>query len=285
MSVQENGSTEQSGSAQAAEAPKVETTAEPLSQSSEATTTEAANAEGQTADTQADESQQTERDEKGRFKGVQPRIDELTRARREAEREAAYWRGVAQQGQAQQSAQAAPTKPTPDKYDDYGEYIEALTDWKTEQAVATRMEQDNTRKAVDARNQTFSERQAATRAALPDYDEVVGASDAPVSAHVSEALMDSDRGPELAYHFAKNPDVLMSLNGMSPTQAAREIGKLEATLSAVKAPSVPSKKLSTTPAPASTTATQGRATQPALATASMDEYMAQRKAQGARWSR
>lgn len=284
MSVQENGSTEQSGSAQAAEAPKVETTAEPLNQSSEATTTEAANAEGQTADTQADESQQTERDEKGRFKGVQPRIDELTRARREAEREAAYWRGVAQQGQAQQSAQAAPTKPTPDKYDDYGEYIEALTDWKTEQAVATRMEQDNTRKAVDARNQTFSERQAATRAALPDYDEVVGASDAPVSAHVSEALMDSDRGPELAYHFAKNPDVLMSLNGMTPTQAAREIGKLEATLSAAKTPAVPSKKLSTTPAPASTTATQGRATQPALASASMAEYMAQRKAQGARWA-
>ena len=33
------------------------------------------------------------RDEKGQFKSpVQDRIDELTRARREAEREAAYWR-------------------------------------------------------------------------------------------------------------------------------------------------------------------------------------------------
>ena len=97
--------------------------------------------------------------------------------------------------------------------------------------------------------------------------------------------MESDRGPELAYHFAKNPDVLVNLNGMSPTQAAREIGKLEATLPTVKPPVVPSKKLSTTPAPASTTVTQGRATQPGLATASMDEYMAQRKSQGARWAR
>ena len=97
--------------------------------------------------------------------------------------------------------------------------------------------------------------------------------------------MESDRGPELAYHFAKNPDVLVNLNGMSPTQAAREIGKLEATLPTVKAPVVPSKKLSTTPAPANANVTQGRATQPSLASASMDEYMAQRKSQGARWAR
>jgi FtsZ-interacting cell division protein YlmF len=285
MSVQETTSTEQSGTTQVVETPKIETTTISFDRPAEVANAEAAKTEDQQVDAQAEEGQQTDRDDKGRFKGVQPRIDELTRARREAEREAAYWRGVAQQGQAQTSAPAAPIKPTPDKYNDYGEYVEALTDWKAEQAVAKRMEQDSSRKVVETRTQTFAERQVAAREVMPDYDAVVGASDTPISNHVGEAIMESDRGPELAYHFAKNPDVLMNLNGMSPTQAAREIGKLEATLPTVKPPVVPSKKLSTTPAPASTTVTQGRATQPALATASMDEYMAQRKSQGARWAR
>jgi len=281
MSVQETTQVEQ----QQVEAP-AETTQQAAEPTSTAPEGNAAPEQNEQSEAQGQEGeQQTERDEKGRFKGVQPRIDELTRARREAEREAAYWRGVAQQGQAQTSAPAAPIKPTPDKYNDYGEYVEALTDWKAEQAVAKRMEQDSNRKVVDTRTQTFSERQVAARAVMPDYDAVVGASEAPISNHVGEAIMESDRGPELAYHFAKNPDVLVNLNGMSPTQAAREIGKLEATLPTVKAPVVPSKKLSTTPAPANANVTQGRATQPALASASMDEYMAQRKSQGARWAR
>jgi hypothetical protein len=282
MSVQETTQVEQPSQT---EAPKIETTTISFDQPEQAPKVEAAQTEDVKVEEQAEEGQQNDRDEKGRFKGVQPRIDELTRARREAEREASYWRGIAQQGQAQQSAPAAPIKPTPDKYDDYGDYVEALTDWKTEQAVAKRMEQDSTRKVAETRSQTFAERQVATRAVLPDYDAVVGASETPIANHVGEALMESDRGPELAYHFAKNPDVLQNLNGMTPMQAAREIGKLEATLSIKTAPVVPSKKLSTTPAPASTTVTQGRASQPVLATASMDEYMAQRKSQGARWAR
>lgn len=282
MSVPETTQVEQPSQT---ESPKIETTTISFDQPEQAPKVEAAQTEEVKVEEQAEEGQQNDRDEKGRFKGVQPRIDELTRARREAEREASYWRGIAQQGQAQQSAPAAPIKPTPDKYDDYGEYVEALTDWKADQAVAKRMEQDSTRKVIDTRTQTFAERQVAARAVMPDYDAVVGSSETPIANHVGEAIMESDRGPELAYHFAKNPEVLQNLNGMSPTQAAREIGKLEATLPTKTAPAAPSKKLSATPAPAGTVGTQGRATTPALANASMDEYMAQRKSQGARWAR
>lgn len=285
MSVQETTQVEQPSTTQVVETPKIESTTISFDKVEPAANAEAAQTEVEKVGEQTDEGQQNERDEKGRFKGVQPRIDELTRARREAEREAAYWRGVAQQGQAQTSAPAAPIKPTPDKYNDYGEYVEALTDWKAEQAVAKRMEQDSTRKVTETRTQTFAERQVAARAVIPDYDAVVGSSETPIANHVGEAIMESDRGPELAYHFAKNPEVLQNLNGMSPTQAAREIGKLEATLPTKTAPAAPSKKLSATPAPASTTGSQGRATTPALANASMDEYMAQRKSQGARWAR
>lgn len=242
--------------------------------------------EGQQQEQQAqgNEGQQTERDEKGRFKGVQPRIDELTRARREAEREAAYWKAVATGTQS--PAQAAPQRPVPENFDKYDDYIDALTDWKADQAVAKRLEADSTRKVAETRAQTFAERQVQARATMPDYDEVVGGSDTPIANHVGEVILESDLGPQLAYHFAKNPDVLMRLNSMSPTAAAREIGRLEATLSAKPAvPAAPTKKVSNTPAPAGTLGTQGRATTPALQNLSMEEYMKQRKAQGARWAR
>lgn len=242
--------------------------------------------EGQQQEQQAqgNEGQQTDRDEKGRFKGVQPRIDELTRARREAEREAAYWKAVA--AGTQSPAQAAPQRPVPADFEKYDDYIDALTDWKAEAAVAKRMEADSTRKVAETRAQTFAERQTQARTAMPDYDEVVGGSETPIAQHVGEAILESDLGPQLAYHFAKNPDALMRLNGMSPVQAAREIGKLEATLSAKPAaPAAPTKKVSNAPVPAGTMGTQGRATTPALQNLSMDEYMKQRKSQGARWAR
>lgn len=226
-----------------------------------------------------------ERDEKGRFKGVQVRIDELTRKRGEAEREAAYWRAQALQGKAPNSANAALSKPTLDQFEDPAEFIEALTDWKADAAVAKRMEADTTRKAVEVRAQTFQERAVALRAELPDYDDVLNASDAVVTEHVGEILQDSEYGPKLAYTFAKDPSSLERLNRMTPVQAAREIGRLEAGFASKVAPPPPApKKLSQTPPPANPLG-QGRSTAPPLANASMEEYVAQRKAQGARWAR
>ena len=237
---------------------------------------------------EAAEAGSQERGADGKFKkpGVQSRIDELTRARHEADREAAYWRSLAtQQGSAQTSAPAANPKPTVEQFDDYGEYVEALTDWKADQAVAKRMEADSTRKAGDVRAQTFMERQADFVKSTPDYVEVMSNSNAPIAQHVIEAAQESDVGPQLLYHFAQNPDVLARINGMDERQANREIGRLEATLSKATVTPPPAKKITKAPAPASTASSQGRSTTPDLASASMDEYMAQRKAQGARWSR
>lgn len=245
-------------------------------------------AEGQTAaTTDADKAAQEarERDDKGRFKGVQPRIDELTRARREAEREAAYWKAVAN-GQGAGSAQAAPVKPTPDKFDDYGAYVEALTDWKAEQAVVKLSQQRAQAQQQEVRTTTWNERQAAARTAMPDYDEVVGASETPIANHVAEVILESDHGPALAYHFARNPEVLTRLNGMSALQAAREVGRIEASLaSPTTQTAVSTVKTTNAPKPASTTASQGRTTNVDPSRMSMDEYRKYRAGQGARWAR
>lgn len=250
-------------------------------------------AEPKEGDDQLTEEQKQERDEQGRFQkkeGVQPRIDELTRARREAEREAAYWKQVANSGKAQPSAEAAPKEPTPDQFDDYGDYVKALVKYNTAQTLAQQQAENSTRKAAETRVQTFTERLNEARTRIADFDDVVGASDVPLAPHVGEILQESDKGADLAYHFAKNPDVLQRLNGMTERAAAIEIGRIEASLTkpaaaAAPAQAAPAKKITNAPTPANTSSGAGRSTTPDLANLSMEDYKAARAKQGARWAR
>ena len=261
--------------------------AEGFSPNADAPQDQAAGAEGQDAKNEADGDAQRDRDERGRFKGVQPRIDELTRARREAEREAQYWRAVAE-GKNGDPAGKPVEKPTPDKFNDYGEFVEALTDWKAEQAAARLLEQRAQATQRDARETTWVERQTQARQTMPDYDQVVGASDVPIARHVADNIVESEHGPALAYHFARNPQALTRLNQMPPMQAAREIGRLEASLAsstAAQAPAAPAVRTTQAPTPARTSAAQGRSTSVDPARMTMDEYQAYRAKAGARWAR
>jgi len=236
----------------------------------------------QEAPTEVKPDEEKERDEKGRFKGVQSRIDELTRARREAERQAAYWRELAEGKQEQ--AQPEP-KPTQDRFASYDEYVEALTDWKAAQ-VAERVKKElaqtqaetANRQAQTAATETWQQRQTEARKAIPDYDEVMGsAAEVYVAKHVEAALLDSARGPELAYHFAKNPQEVARINALSPIQAAMEIGRLEAGL-------VKPQRISKAPEPVKPLAS-GKAGSANLSDMPMEEYVKQRQKQGARWGR
>lgn len=206
--------------------------------------------EAQEQEQQQESAQADVADPNRKPRGVQARIDEITRGRYEAEREAAYWRGIAtgkgQDPSQQQPAQPA-AKPTPDKFADYAEYIEALTDWKTDQKVSQALaareaqEQEARQRAeAEARATTWAERQQAVRAALPDYDEVLSAAaDIPVTAHVREVLLDSEQGPRIAYHLAQHPDEAARINALPPLAAARELGRLEAALTTAPKPPAP----------------------------------------------
>lgn len=230
-----------------------------------------------------------ERDDKGRFKGAQVRIDELTRKRHDAEREAAYWKGVATKGK-ESPAQAAPEKPTPDKFDDYGAYVEALAEFKADEKIAKVLGERDAKAAekqtADARTAAWNERQTAARSTMPDFDEVVGASNAPIAAHVADAIMESEHGPALAYHFGKHPEELQRLNSLPPRQADREIGRLEERLSAptVEAAADPV-RTSNTPKPAALISNQGRSNTPNPENMTQAQYEAHRRKQGASWAR
>lgn len=203
------------------------------------------------AETQEPEAEQSEqpRDEKGRFKPVQERINELTKQRHNAEREAAYWKA-----QASNSTQAA-REPVAEEFADYSEYVKALTDYKADQKVnevLSRRDLDQVSQAEqrvnEFRDQAWAERAAAARTELKDFDAVVGATDVFLPKYVIEGLLESEKGPQLAYHLAKNPEIAKNLANMSQREADREMGRLEARL---EKPKLVTKPVSNAPEPIS----------------------------------
>jgi hypothetical protein len=221
------------------------------------------------------------RDGKGRFKGgFQARIDELTEARRSAERRAAL--AEAKVAALNSSDEGAPqAKPDPADYTDYGEYIRDLTRYEVKAAAAESAGKDATEATGDVdriRADTWATKVQASKSTLTDFDDVVGKSEIPIAGHVALALMEADKGPELAYHLAQNPDVADRLNGMSEARAAIELGKIETTLG-VKAPKAASKA----PAPIEPVRSGSSQAKPLDKIDDMEEYKAARRKQGARY--
>jgi hypothetical protein len=235
-------------------------------------------------------------------KPVQPRIDELTRARREAERERDYWREQAIGKKAQESAPQPPAKPTPEKFGSYDEYVEALADWKADQKIDARLkdrdERDSKRTAEQTRRQQWNERASKALEKIPDLDSVLAASQTEVAPHVYEAIYESELGPQVAYHLEKNPEIAERLNRLPASAAAREIGRIEADILRAETPATdkgdettadaeveappPPKRTKAPPPP--TPVGSGRSTQTKLSDMGMDEYIATRAKQGARWA-
>ncbi len=208
------------------------------------TTTAPAGEEGSTQ--QEDQA----RDDKGQFKsGTQKRIDALIFQRHQAEREAAYWKQ-----QAQAATPAPAPKPTDFATDD--DYEDAMQQHRIDTGVSRGMsktaEQHAERfsqQAQSAAAETYQQRVTEVAARIPDWKEVVGKSDAPLSPALREALFDSEKGPELVYHLAKNPAEAERLNAMNVRQMDREIGRLESTFGTKPAPQPPAARTTSAPAP------------------------------------
>lgn len=225
-------------------------------------------------------------------KSAQQRINEITRAKYDAEREAAYWRGIAegsrpQTQQVPESTDREPAaKPNLADFADYEAYIEALTDWKTAQKVAEVVHsqreatvQERQRAEAMELAKGWAGKQEQARKSIPDYDEVLGEAETVVAPHVTDAILTSDRGPEVAYHLAKNPALAEKLNRLNPIAAAREIGRIEAALE---------KSSLGTPRPAPPPPARTTRSSATLSgdPAKMDheQYRAMRAKQGARWA-
>jgi len=169
--------------------------------------------------------------------GVQKRIDELTRLRREQERETNYWKELAQKTQVAPDP-VEPGKTLADFEYDEGKYTEYLTNSAKADAVAevdTKLRQEGQARA----RSDFTSKESDFSKNVDDYYIVTRNQDLKISGEMVEACQGSDEGAAILYYLGKNPEIAERLAVMPPLSMAREMGKIEATkLVAEKPPSV-----------------------------------------------
>jgi hypothetical protein len=176
---------------------------------------------------------------------AQERFDELTALRRSAERDAKYWRDVAE-GRVKPNGGTPPAKeelkaPNPDDYDlgrSDERYIEAIIDYRVKKGLDEVQGNVAQSLQVQAAERAWEAKQDAARSELADYDTVVQAHDPvtgapkwPCSEVAAEAIRTSDAGPKIAYHLASNPDEARRIAALSPLAQVLEIGKIAASVS------------------------------------------------------
>lgn len=154
---------------------------------------------------------------KPRRRSPQERIDEITRARREAERERDYWREAA--------AQVLHEPLDADAYEAGFDPYEAQTTGH-ERFLELNAEIER-RVEAEVVERGWSTRQADFARVQPDYYEVLHGA-WPCSAPMADAIRTSEAGAEVAYHLASNPDEARRIAAMTPLAQVREIGRLEA---------------------------------------------------------
>lgn len=191
------------------------------------------------------EAQQQEkpRDEKGRFV-PQERVNEITKARREAERRAeALERELhhyRQQQPAQQSPQSDDKPPSPEDFDfDMGKWAQAAAEHAAKRAE--RLAEEKFRQQEFARRQhtlseQFEQRAVKYAAEHPDFDDAVTAMSQSVrlQPEIVEAIAVSEHGPAVAHYLAQHLDDADRISRLPAHLAAVELGRIEGRLTAPK---------------------------------------------------
>ncbi len=164
------------------------------------------------------------------------------RRAQELEAELARMRGA--KGQAAPEAPQAPAKPDRKDFASEGEFLDAMIQWGVDQRLAQERERQ-AREAAEREQREVIEaatkRIATAREAVPDFDEVLASADAEVPPAVAGYMQRSEMIAELGYHFAKNPEVLVSLSKLRPDEQLVKIGRIESTLQPFAPASAPAR--------------------------------------------
>jgi len=183
------------------------------------------------------------RDEKGRFV-PQERVNEITRARREAERRAEALErelaGLRQQQPAQHQPRSTEKAPALADFNyDMDEWSRAMSEYAITQAES-RVEQKISTKTQQERQQSvqksFEERAAKYAAEHPDFDQAVDDLGRTIrfSPEIVEAIGVSDHGPAVVHYLAQHLDEADSIARMPVHLAAARLGRIEAQVSTPK---------------------------------------------------
>jgi len=199
------------------------------------------------------ETKEGDEDEKPQPKGgFQRRIDRLTREKYElqAQLEAAQRQLAAKPAAPAEAPKPAPNgKPKLEDYDTHEEFVEALTDWKIAQKTqefSERAAREKAQAEQQAKQQTWLERKAEAAKRIPDLEEVLD-QELPLTPAMRDTILESEKGPDLAYWLGTHPTECARIAKLSPLAAARELGRVEASFE--KPPAPESKKVTNAPKP------------------------------------
>ena len=199
--------------------------------------------EGESEHDQEPEGKATE--ERKQNPKLEKRFSELTKARKQAEENAAKvqaekealearLREYEDRANPQPQADESPIgrEPRADQFDDAFEYAKALAEWSAEKALYDRDQQEANRKIEEERQKvlkTWSEKLEKAKPNLADFDDIVNSTQIVVSDDVRDAIVESDVGPEILYHLASlDGEEAERFQALPIAKALREIGKLEA---------------------------------------------------------
>ena len=228
------------------------------------------------------------------FKGVQKRIDELTRARYEAEergrQEVARWQQHAQHLEdAIRASQANAPLPKLDQYPDLESWAADVAKVQADRIVSERMEAQAKaqyeaqqqyqraalqQQAVQRFNQELDARVKAAEKKYPGFLEKITGAELPgmVNTPAFTAAWESEVFADIANHLAEHPEKAHQIVAMTPVGQVREIARIEAAIQAGKIVS------STPPPPSTVGGAKGTGTKDP-ADMSIDEFWAHRRRQ------
>ena len=128
-----------------------------------------------------------------------------------------------------QVVQSVPKElPSVDQFDSPEVYAEALATRRAEEMIRQREVQKQQAAIEDA----YHDREEDVRNKYDDFDQVAYNPQLRVTDVMAETIKASDLGPDLAYWLGSNPKEADRISRMSPLGQAREIGKIEAKITA-----------------------------------------------------
>lgn len=179
--------------------------------------------------------------EKEKKSGVQKRLDEITKKRREAEREAKYWRDKAEgRDNTKSDTETPPTdkRPRDEDFSTYEEYEDALDDYndarrkkveaKLKAEAASTQVTESKREAIDISVKKGQELYA-------DFNEVTSAPGLAITETMVDIALEGESPHDVFYYLATNAEEAEEIAGMSMINASKAIGKIESKLSKEKA--------------------------------------------------
>lgn len=221
----------------------------------------------------------TEQQEAKKQSKFQRRLDRQKSARVAAETELRLTKERLAQLEAQPKASQEAPGPQRDQYETLEDYLKAVSKHEYKQLIDGTLKTE--REAKIAKD--WTDRETGFQAATKDYADAVTSYIEDEVGQLSDVglrvILESDVGPQLLYHLAKNPDEAERIADLSPVRQVAELGKLESKMTPV------TKKTSNAPAPIKPVSS-GRSASPGFSDHdSQAEFEAKRKSQGARWAR